>query len=185
MPPLIKFWRCKFKDGHSVDSPGFRQLLIDIFDLTKSYTNPEYGAPPMHAMYQDTRNPSQLLMITGYPSQELNTEADTVYAQKYLPRMFEYVQHVWLKQLHLDIAQVQLEDYALVAIGENPTGWVGESGIGGWDIWPQTQQGLNMPDLQKQESGIWVHVSGWNGLDNASSDSASVEKLYLRKIESR
>ncbi|THD00343.1 hypothetical protein EYZ11_000236 [Aspergillus tanneri] len=58
----------------------------DVFSLCASYTNPEISRP-MHALYQDTTDPTALLMITGYPSQELNTEADAQYAQLYLPRL--------------------------------------------------------------------------------------------------
>ncbi|KAJ6155225.1 hypothetical protein N7470_005791 [Penicillium chermesinum] len=139
----------------------------------------------MHAMYQDTRNPSRLLMITGYPSQELNNEADKLYAQNYLARMLEHVQHVWLRQLELDISKVPLEDYVLVTVGQDPAVWVGESGVGGWDVWPQTQQGQNLPELQKQDNGVWVHVSDWNGLNSVAADTSRLEKLYLKKIDSR
>lgn len=139
----------------------------------------------MHAMYQDTNNESSLLMITGYQSQELNSEADRVYAQKYLSRMFGYVQHVRLRQLDLDIANMPLGDHLLVEIGADPAIWVRETGTGNWDIWPQTQQGRNMPDLQQQEHSVWVHISDWNGLDSATAGPLPREETFLKKITSR
>lgn len=185
MPPIVKLWLCRLKDAQAVHSPDFRELLTNILEHTASYTNPEPGSRPMHAMYQDTNNESSLLMITGYQSQELNSEADRVYAQKYLSRMFEYVQHVCLRQLDLDIANISLDDHLLVEVGADPAAWVGKTGTGNWDIWPQTQQGQNMPDLQKQENSIWVHVSDWNGFESATAGSLPREKLLLKKIASR
>jgi hypothetical protein len=63
-------------------------------------------------------------MTTGYPLQELNTEADTIYAGRFLSRLFEQVQHTWLKQLDMNIAETPLEENLIVAYRKEPSSWV-------------------------------------------------------------
>lgn len=57
-------------------------------------------------------------MINGYLSQELNTEADKIYAERFLPKMLDQVQYTWLKQLAMSIAEIHLADYLIIAYGK-------------------------------------------------------------------
>lgn len=194
MPPITKIWHCRLKDGHTTQSPSFIEVLTNILDLCASYTNPGRveSQPPMHAMYQDTNDPSQLLMITGYPSQELNTEADKRYAAKFLPRMFERVQHVRLKQLDADITTFPLAGESSIitlAYGPEPEGWKkndSSSSGGGWDVFAQTEQARknrdNVVGLSETvaTAGLdWVQVTPGSDESPAPKDGG---KFTLQKI---
>lgn len=184
-----------------MNTPAFQSLITEIFDFYSSYTNPASGTPNMHFLYQDTKAPSRLLMITGYQSQNLNTEADKVYAERFLPRMFEFVQHGWLRQLDVDVKALPLEEWVTVACGKRPSEWrdsssgtgtVNLKGVGGWDVWPDTSQGRKNDngergtrDLEENQNGmIWVQVSRWGdgGVDIQPIDG---EMMCFRKIMSR
>lgn len=192
MPPITKIWHCRLKDGHTTESPSFIEVLTNILSLCASYTNPDHSEsqPPMHAMYQDTKDPSQLLMITGYPSQELNTEADKQYAAKFLPKMFEHVQHVWLKQLDADITTFPLagDSPVTLAYGPQPEGWKKKNGdgSGGWDVFALTEQARknrdNVVGLSESvsDAGLdWVQVTPGSDESPAPKDGG---KFTLRKI---
>lgn len=188
MPPITKFWHCTLKDEQSINSPLFQKLVGDILDLTSSYTNSEGVTPLMHVLYQDINSPSRLFMITGYQSQELNTEADKVYAEKYLPSMFEYVQHVWLRQLDLDVTTLSLGEQMVLACGKNPSEWRDDKALGGWDVWPDTRQALKNTNGERgtrnleDEDRVWVQVSQ---LEDGVADSIQPtegERTLLRKI---
>ncbi|KAH8700272.1 hypothetical protein BGW36DRAFT_373766 [Talaromyces proteolyticus] len=183
MPPITKLWHCRLREGCTADSPAFLQVLSEIFELCSSYTNPDPASPPMHIMYQDINDPAKLLMITGYQSQELNTEADKAYASNYLPRMFEHVQHGWLKQLDADIASFSLEESLTVTYGLAPETWKLEQGAGGWDVWPQTAQARkNINQVQDLKEGlVWVQITP--GSDGAAPKEGG--KLQLRKVLGR
>ncbi|KAJ5379044.1 hypothetical protein N7509_012163 [Penicillium cosmopolitanum] len=190
MPPITKFWLSTLKNEQSVNSPVFLQFISEILDFCASHSGPGSG---MHAFYQDINNPSRLFMITGYPSQELNTAADKIYAEEYLPRMFDYVQHVWLKQLDMDITTVRLDEKVVVAYGKNPSQWKDEKkGFGGWDVWPKTAQAEKNTQVEGGNQNfeiaadqVWVQISR---LEDGSADPAEPtegEKLYLHKVMSR
>ncbi|KAJ5105298.1 hypothetical protein NUU61_002645 [Penicillium alfredii] len=193
MPPITKFWLSTLKDKKSTDSPEFTQLLADILTLCSSYTNPDTASPRMHALYQDINNPAQLVMITGYPSQELNTEADKFYAAKYLPRMFEHVQHVWLKQLDIDVTTLHLDDDRLVVThGTAPSTWKDGKSPGGLDVWQKTRQALDNENgargveiLDNPVDADWLQVSTWDGgAQNAAKPEAG-GVFYPRKVMGR
>ncbi|CAI7669267.1 unnamed protein product [Penicillium pancosmium] len=172
MPPITKLWLSTLKNEQSVNSPGFLQLISEILDFCASHSGPESG---MHAFYQDINNASRLFMITGYPSQELNTTADNVYAAEYLPRMFDYVQHV------------------VVAYGKNPSQWKDEQkGIGGWDVWPKTVQAQKNAQVEGGNQNfeiaadqVWVQISRWEDGNADPAEPTEGEKLYLHKVMSR
>jgi hypothetical protein len=193
MPPVTKLWLSVLKDPQSIDSPDFRELVSEILNLCSSYTNPEPSGPQMHVLYRNINNPSQLLMITGYQSQELNTQADAVYAEKLSPRMLQYVSHGWLRQLDIDVRALPLEENILVAYGKEPQEWVNHNkSIGGWDIWPETAQGRNIrgnasgeDNSNSDEERYWVQVTDWNGHSEDTSQPINCEKLYLRKFVGR
>ena len=193
MPPIAKFWLSTLKDEQSVNSPAFLQLISEILDLCASYSGPESGMTHTHAFYQDINNPSRLFMITGYPSQELNIAADNVYAEEYLPRMFDYVQHVWLKQLDMDITTVPLDEKVVVAYGKNPSQWKDEkNGFGGWDVWLKTSQAQKKAQVERGDQNfeiaadrVWVQVSRWEDGNADPAQPTEGEKLYLHKVMSR
>ena len=124
-------------------------------------------------------------MITGYPTQEMNTEADKIYAERFLPEMFENVQHVWLRQLDIDVATLPLEDSIFVECGNRPSDWTDEMGVGGWDIWPQTRQAAG--SAKGGDKLVFVRVGKWNGLPDyqALQGQGDEEKLYLKKLRGR
>ncbi|OKL61966.1 hypothetical protein UA08_02670 [Talaromyces atroroseus] len=192
MPPITKIWHCRLKEGQSAESPSFIQLLSEILEHCSSYTNPDPSSPQMHIMYQDVNDPAQLLMITGYPSQELNTEADIGYAKKYLHRLFEYVKHIWLKQLDCDIASLSLTESVTVTYGLNPEKWKSDAGAGGWDVWPQTEQAKKnfngartLGEPVQSEDPIWVQVTRTTENKNDSKYSAEEGNFRLRKVLGR
>jgi hypothetical protein len=207
MPPLTKFWLFTLKDP-SQDPSALTPLLTEILDLCSSFTNPHYNATsasendtnaPTHAFYTITNKPNHMLMITGYPSQELNNEADKAYAEKYLPRLFEHVQHIWLRQIEVDINELPLGgEGVVVSIEEGTSGGEGVDfggvGKGGWDVWKKTRQGSEGDDiLQGARKGevvgerVWVHVHGRDGeeegVDGSEVEGRSV--FYLRKLVGR
>jgi hypothetical protein len=59
-----------------------------------------------------------IVMMSGYPDQELKDEADSKYAGTYMPRMRESVDHVDLRQLELDAKTLGMLD---VPISKNHT----------------------------------------------------------------
>lgn len=187
---MIKFWLSTLKEGKSVDSPSFQNLISEILEFCSSYTKSGPGAPDAHFFYQDTRDPARVLMITGYPSLELNTEADAIYAERFLPKMFEQVQHTWLKQLDISIGEIPLGERVIVAYGKEPSSWV-DGGVGGWDVWPATPQGRKIiaraqgSEALEVEDKDWVLIAGWNGQIDDGTAPKGGEKLFLRKITSR
>ncbi|KAJ5313947.1 uncharacterized protein N7443_000831 [Penicillium atrosanguineum] len=187
MPPMIKFWLSTLKEGKSIDSTAFQSMISDILEFCATYTKSDSEA---HAFYHDTKDPTRVLMITGYPSQELNAEADKIYAERFLPRMFDQVQHTWLKQLDMSIAEIHLEDNLIVAYGKEPSAWV-DRGTGGWDVWPSTPQGKQAaakiqgsvrPEMENQ---MWLQIAAWNGKIEDSKVPRDGEKLLVKKIISR
>ncbi|KAJ5725927.1 uncharacterized protein N7483_007284 [Penicillium malachiteum] len=70
MPPMTKIWLSTLKDPSSISSPKFQQLITELLEFCASYTNPtaDKSVPPMHVFFRNTKEPSQLFMITGYPS---------------------------------------------------------------------------------------------------------------------
>lgn len=193
MPPITKFWLSTLKNGKTTDSAEFIQLLSDILALCSSYSNPDPASPPMHALYQDINNPSQLVMITGYPSQELNTEADKVYAAKYLPKMFEHVEHVWLKQLDIDVTTLHLDDDKLaVTYGKSPSDWKDDKSLGGFDVWKTTRQALDnengvrgVETLENPDNADWVQVSAWDGGAQDAAKPKVGGVFYLKRVMGR
>ena len=176
---MTKLWLSTLKDPKCASTPEFQQLITDLLDFCSSYTNPtkDADAPPMHAFFQDTQDPSKLFMITGYPSREMNTEADDVYAKRYLPRMFEFVQHRALYQIDVDVRTLPLKGHVLVAVGKNPAEWKDEKSIGAWDYWRETR-GIKVEEADK----LWVQVQEWDGGWVGSSTPVDCEVMHLRNI---
>ncbi|KAL4901701.1 hypothetical protein BDW74DRAFT_181419 [Aspergillus multicolor] len=196
MRPLTKLWLFKLRDGKSISDPPFMTLLSSILDLIASYTKPEPGAPSLHAFYEVTNRPAHLLMITGYPSQELNTAVDRVYSERFLGSLFEFVQHIWLRQIEVDLATAPLEaEGMVVTCGARPEDGIVESGtgkgIGGWDVWKKTQQGKQggsvvqgVREHEDDAERTWVQIKPWNSNDEEDISGAD-EVFYLREIISR
>lgn len=187
MPPITKFWLCAFKDPDSVKSPEFQHLMTEILEFCSSYTNPEPDTPPMHAFYQDTADPARLFMITGYQSQELNDEAHEKYAENYLDKMFEFVQHKMLLKLDIDINTLPTGEHVTVAYGKEPARWREEDEAGGWDV-SETREGadedVNEGKKDEEDDRVWVQISRWNGADSVleSVQPFEGERLHLKRI---
>ncbi|KAE8356314.1 hypothetical protein BDV28DRAFT_145349 [Aspergillus coremiiformis] len=180
MSPITKLWLSILKTNDTITTPEFHNLLPEILTHCASYTNPtsDPNSPPMHAFFQNIDNPVQILMITGYPTQEMNTAADVTYAQKYLSRVFQLVEHGWLKQLDLDVRSLPLDsDEIVLRLCDAPQEPGTDGAVGAWDVWPQTEQGIRM----RQSGGFgeektWVEVSD-------GSQTGIAEVLRFRKIE--
>ncbi|KAJ5288818.1 hypothetical protein N7478_001848 [Penicillium angulare] len=181
MPPMTKIWLCTLKDTRSISTPEFQELITELLNFCGSYTNPykDPALPPMHAFFQDTQDPAKLFMITGYPSQEMNTEADNIYAERYLPRMFGFVQHKALWQVNLDVRALPLCGEVAVAVGKNPGELKNESAVGAWDYWPETR-GIKVDGADK----LWVQVQEWDGSSGVSLSPVDGELLLGKKIGS-
>lgn len=188
MGPITKFWLCSLLPGHSVCDPDFRTLFAEVLQLCSSYTNPDPGTPEMHVLFQSVDNASQLMMITGYQSQELNTEADKVYATKYLREMFKFVQHVWLRQLDLDVRVLPL-DKELIVVTCGAEEGTRQGGVGGWDVWPATSQATAMKNASQEpregdsKESVWVQVSEAPGA--VIHDNTQNAQFVLKKIVGR
>lgn len=145
----------------------------------------------MHAFYQDTADPARLFMITGYQSQELNAEADKVYAEKYLHKMFEFVEHKMLRQIDVDINTLPIGKHVAVAYGKQAARWREEDQAGGWDVLQMRQAQLNENEAHgergEEDERVWVQISKWNGADSVldSVQPLEGERLFLKKIASR
>ncbi|KAJ5156387.1 hypothetical protein N7492_009190 [Penicillium capsulatum] len=142
----------------------------------------------MHVLYQDINSPSRLFMITGYPSQELNTQTDKIYAEKFLPSMFEFVRHVWLQQLDIDVTSLPLEEQVTLAYGANSSAWKDQNARGGWDVWPDTAQAPKNASGERgtrnleSEDRVWVQVSKWDDANVQAVQPKDGESVQLRKI---
>jgi hypothetical protein len=176
MAPFTKFWLFALKDGITSTSQPFTQLLAEIVEFCASYTNPGPGSPQMHAFYKASNAPSDILLITGFPSQELNDEAHEVFVEKFFARMFELVEHRSMKQVEVDVKEFPLdqERLAVVTSGEKIAGLKGK---GGWDV---LQKAEDKPTAEE----VWVHVLPWDEEVENSSVGAG-EMLYLEKIVGR
>lgn len=118
-------------------------------------------------------------MITGYPSQEMNTEADNIYAERYLPRMFSFVQHKVLWQVDIDVRTLPLRGEVAVAVGKRPEEWKDEGSIGAWDYWPETR-GIEVKEADK----LWVQVKEWDGNSEVPLSPVDGEVLLGKRIGS-
>jgi hypothetical protein len=188
---MTKIWYCKLKPGHDVNDKNFCDLWTEVLGLCSSYTNPEAGSPTMHALYQSVDNPSQLIMLSGYPSTELNVECDKVYASKYMPKMFEFVQHVWLRQLELDIRSLPMDSKRItLTCGSSPDSQ--GQGVGGWDVWQssdQAKQNLNNAQGEREGEGqderIWVEISALTEPVQEQGVRARSERFVLNFLMGR
>lgn len=176
MPPITKIWLCTLKDPNATSAPEFQQLIHELLGFCASYTNPskDSALPPMHAFYQDTQDPAKLFMITGYPSQEMNTEADKLYAERYLPRMFGFVQHKALFQLDVDVQQLPLSGHVVVTAAKRPDEWKHESAFGAWDYW-LTTKGITVEETDR----VWLQIQDWDGSSAVAFGSQTVDGEVL------
>ncbi|KAL3466484.1 hypothetical protein BJX64DRAFT_250164 [Aspergillus heterothallicus] len=200
MPPLTKFWLCALKDPSQQPSTLI-PLLTEILELCASFTNPTgpdlstkgNSTPQTHAFYTVSNLPGHLMMITGYPSQELNNAADRAYAERFLPTLFEHVKHVWLRQIEIDVAELPVSGDGVVVGISSGKGKEEKKGKGGWDVWKKTRQGAEGGDVvqgvrqgEDEEERFWVSVQCWDG-EGAGLETRETERergsvFYLRKL---
>lgn len=176
MASFTKFWRFALKDDVTATSQPFTQLLTEIVEFCASYTNPDPALPQMHTFYKVSNAPSDVLLITGFPSQELNDEAHEVFVERFSARMFELVEHRSMRQVEVDVREFPLGQERLVVVtsGERIAGLKGK---GGWDA---LQKAEDMPAAEE----TWVQVLPWDEEVESSSVGAG-ETLYLEKIVGR
>ncbi|OGM42640.1 hypothetical protein ABOM_008436 [Aspergillus bombycis] len=184
MPPITKLWLSIVKTRDCMDSSDFHDLLAQILSHCSSYTNPESNPdlPPMHAFFQSVENPGILLMITGYPSQEINNAADKTYAATFLPRMFQVVEHKWLKQLDLDVRLLPLGDDDLtIQFRDTPLDPGTGQAIGGWDVWLETEQAIRMREAGKVQDlpKVWVGI----GKKAEAELPLARDVIHIRKVK--
>ncbi|KAI1330118.1 hypothetical protein F5Y16DRAFT_46494 [Xylariaceae sp. FL0255] len=146
MPPVTKIWLFTLLPGNTASDPTFTELWNDIFELVNSYTQnkPSAKCKEQHVLLQDENNPTQLALITGYPSLEISLEADRVYAEKFLKTMFELVKHDRLLMIEEDIDRLPLHNGRVVLslLTEEPISEQMVTVQGGWDVWqPPGAQG--------------------------------------------
>ncbi|CEL04902.1 hypothetical protein ASPCAL06026 [Aspergillus calidoustus] len=195
MPPLTKFWLTKVKDRASLSDQTFLGLLRDATSFCASYTNPnnDPSTPTMHAFYRvvNTKgsgsSPSDLLlMVSGYPSQELNEEVHNVYMPEYGARMFEYVEHVSLRQVELVSSELPLAEKVVISCTTGGSEGRKDGQVGGWDIWEQTPEERAIISAQGgRKDGIdgervWVGVEPW--LDTEETLGSGQEVFYCEMI---
>lgn len=114
-----------------------------------------------------------------------------MYASKYLPSMFEFVQHQWLRHLDLDVTTLPLDHDLEMAYGTYPSQWRSEEAVGSWDIWPETQQDRKILNgkhdfrTTKSSEKVWVQFSRWSEDLPPSAEPVEGERLYLKKVVSR
>ncbi|KAL2783385.1 hypothetical protein BJX66DRAFT_318606 [Aspergillus keveii] len=164
MAPLTKFWLTKVKDPKTFSDQAFLSLLRYATSFCATYTNPNNvpSVPTMHAFYHVTNanGPSEhLLMVSGYPSQELNEQVHNVYMPQYGARMFEYVEHVWLRQIELVSSELPLVNRLLISCITGREGKK-EGHVGGWDIWEQTPEAQAIISAQGGQKGIRQQQKG-------------------------
>ncbi|KAL3482787.1 hypothetical protein BJX62DRAFT_245535 [Aspergillus germanicus] len=193
MAPLTKFWLTRVKDPKTFSDPTFLTLLRDAAAFCAGYTNPnnDPSAPTMHAFYRVTNinRPSDLLlMVSGYPSQELNEEVHNVYMPQYGTGMFEYVEHVWLRQIELVSSELQLVEKVVITCTTGPEGRK-EGQVGAWDIWEQTPEAQAIIAAQGGRKGetaterVWVGVEPWVNTEERLGSGQEV--FYCEMIASK
>ncbi|KAJ5725928.1 uncharacterized protein N7483_007285 [Penicillium malachiteum] len=109
----------------------------------------------------------------------MNTEADIVYAERYMPRMFELVQHKVLRQIDVDVQTLPLSGDVVLTVGKNPEEWKDEKAIGNCDYWSETR-GINIEEAEK----LWVQVHAWDGDSLRSESPVDGVIVFLRQIQS-
>ncbi|KAE8326268.1 hypothetical protein BDV39DRAFT_206162 [Aspergillus sergii] len=168
MPPITKLWLSTLKAKDCIESSEFTSLLSQILTHCSSYTNSQSKPeqPPMHAFLHSVENPDQLLMITGCPSQEINNAADGT----------------WLKLLDLDVCSLPLADDDLVLqFRDAPANLGADQVVGGWDVWPETEQGINMTKAGKlgDVPKTWVGI----GKEVKTGLTPARETFHFRKVK--
>ncbi|KAL2813520.1 hypothetical protein BJX63DRAFT_431868 [Aspergillus granulosus] len=193
MPPLTKFWLTTLKDL-SQQPDTLTPLLTEILELCSSFT----GALPLpatrrsqttHAFFSVTNAPGHLMMITGFPSQELNNEVHEAYEAQFLSRFFAHAQHVWMRQIEVDIRELPIQGNKVVvnvSLGsKGDSAETEEEGKGGWDVLTKTRQEAEEGDVVQGEvegERAWVSVKGWEGEGQRDINEEGRSVFHLQKI---
>merc|ERR1712093_189934 len=93
-------WFIHLKPGIEIQSQAFQQTWTSVV----RFCNEQSGAQSAgHSLWQDTLNPSRLVFISGYPSQECTDAADARYVQEHMKSMMEHVESDGFIQLNMDV----------------------------------------------------------------------------------
>jgi hypothetical protein len=102
--------------------------------------------------------------------------------------MFEYVEHVWLRQIELVSSELPLVDRVLISCITGREGKK-EGQVGGWDIWEQTPEAqaiISAQGGQKDKTAaerVWVGVEPW--LDAEERLGSGQEVFHCEMIASK
>jgi hypothetical protein len=183
MPPLTKFWFIRVKSSTSIDSPSSKETWTKGLNFCSEMSGTESAG---HTLWQDVKHSSDLVFISGYPSQESADAADDAYIKANMKSMMDLVEHKAIFQLALDVTKDLPMNAKVLGIQEFTTtdqGGSSEEGLEekvtaeqrlllmfpdcqccviGWDIWPgvvMEKQGLPREEGTERS---FVRVTGWN-----------------------
>lgn len=175
MSPITKIWLFSLQPGRTTSEAAFTALWDEALSLVNSYTQAKPGAKDreQHVLYQGETDPSQLALVTGYPSLELSLEADRVYASAIMPRMFNIVRHRKLMVLETDVDELPLQG-GRITVSLTSAQPDQSQGVGGWDVW-------QLPGAQEPPpQTTWVHITATG--EGGSETAVSWELKRIRGI---
>ncbi|KAK2594749.1 hypothetical protein QQS21_007547 [Conoideocrella luteorostrata] len=178
MSPITKIWLCNLHPGNTVSDQKFKDIWEETLAFTNSYTKdkPSAKTREQHVLFQSESDATQLVLVTGYPSLEMNLAADREYVTKIAGRMSQFVKHDRLLMLEKDIDELPLETGRVslsLATGE-PAATQNNIGSGGWDVWQPP--GTDSPPIKS----TWVQVSSAN---NGDAIPNAKSKIVLKRIK--
>lgn len=184
MPPITKIWLFSLKDDHDITDPPFAELWDEILAFVNAFTRDEPGADDaeQHILFQCVNDSKQLVFITGYPSLEMNMEADREYAERFMKRMFAIVEHNRLLMVESDVMGLQLCDgkASMSLFKSRPVAepHVLNNGIAGWDVW----QPPGSPEPVRKET--WIHVLPASDGDTTKAAVSGADSVWqLQRVK--
>ncbi|KAI1863158.1 uncharacterized protein JN550_009894 [Neoarthrinium moseri] len=182
--PITKIWLFTLKPDITVTTTAFVDLWTEILAHCASYTSDSNtGGNEQHILYQSEDDPAQLAMITGYPSLELNLEADRVYAAGFMKRMFELVNHQQLFLLYIDIERLPLQS-GRVSIVTTDTELSKElSLVGARDCYEPPNKVADSSDQDKKKDFVYVMATADGG--DILQETGLKERFVLKRLIGR
>ena len=173
--PITKIWLFSLKPGVSIDDATFRDTWRQTLRLIASYTG-NAGKETQHLLLQNASDPAQLAFVSAYPSLELNRQADTEYAQRYMKAMFELVQHGDIMMLDRAIESLPMPGASAdeIVLSLHDAEFSGK-GTGGWD----TMTPLGKSDAPPGKR--WVHLQHASAAE-AATDAHAQSTWRLKRV---
>jgi hypothetical protein len=182
MPPLTKFWFIKVKPSTSIDSPDFKEAWTKGLNFCSEMSGTESAG---HTLWQDEKHSSDLVFISGYPSQESADACDYAYVKANMKYMMDIVEHKAIFQLALDVTDLPMkgeflgiEEFITTSRGGPREEDLKKKDVegkrllmmmsdcqgcdSGWDIWPDIVREKKGLPLEEGAERSFVRVSGWN-----------------------